>query len=388
MWTIQLAKWLLNRGHRVDIYCLSATKEVGLERATIQLIPSHRGQPCTGSLDAKLRSSNYDIIHNMGVGNHFNIFQPHFGSLQANKQAKASAYSPIRSHLNRLIYPFRLRKQDLKKQESTLFSHPTTWYIAVSNKVCADLCSLEQISKDRVFTISNGVDTSRFHPDAIAQYRESNRRSLRIDSDSLTISVIAHNRRLKGVPQLIKFLRDAKGVFDKVHLLIVGGSRTVDHPRTKRVGRHFVTDLGFIRNPISILAATDIYVHPTFYDACSLTVLEAMACGLPVITTRMNGASERISNAVNGFVIDSPNDRTGMMHAIHYLQSKEQRRQIGESARQEALRWTVEDNFQAIEMLYFARLEYMDASPENRQRIIHSGVIGYKPQIMADSWAA
>lgn len=362
--------------------------EVGLERANIQLIPSHRGQPCTATLDAELRSNQYDIIHNMGMGNHFNIFQPHFGSLQANEQAKVRAYSPMRSNLNRLIYPFLLRKQYLKKQESTLFSHPTAWYIAVSNKVCADLCGLERIAKDRVFTISNGVDTSRFHPDAIAEHRDLKRRSLMIDSDSLTISVIAHNRRLKGVPQLMKFLRDATNMATKVHLLVVGGSRTVEHPQKKRVGRHSVTNLGFVRNPVSVLAATDIYVHPTFYDACSLTVLEAMACGLPVITTRMNGVSERISNGVNGFVIDSPNDRTGMMQALQQLESKEQRKQIGEAARQEALRWTVEDNFQAIEMLYFARLEYMEAAPEDRQRFIHSGVIGHKQPIIASSRAA
>ena len=38
--------------------------------------------------------------------------------------------------------------------------------------------------------------------------------------------------------------------------------------------------------------AADFLVHPTFYDPCSLVVLEALACGLPVITTRANGASE------------------------------------------------------------------------------------------------
>ena len=39
-------------------------------------------------------------------------------------------------------------------------------------------------------------------------------------------------------------------------------------------------------------AAADLYVHPTFYDPCSLVVLEAAACGLPIITSRYNGAAE------------------------------------------------------------------------------------------------
>ena len=57
--------------------------------------------------------------------------------------------------------------------------------------------------------------------------------------------------------------------------------------------------------------AADLYVHPTFYDSCSLTVLEALATGLPVVTSRFNGASDVIVSDEGGRVIDDPADPNG-----------------------------------------------------------------------------
>jgi UDP-glucose:(heptosyl)LPS alpha-1,3-glucosyltransferase len=65
-------------------------------------------------------------------------------------------------------------------------------------------------------------------------------------------------------------------------------------------------------------AASDIYVHPTFYDSCSLTVLEALASGLPAITTRFNGAADAILSDEGGKVLDDPADADALADAIAY----------------------------------------------------------------------
>ena len=51
-------------------------------------------------------------------------------------------------------------------------------------------------------------------------------------------------------------------------------------------------------------------MQPTYYDPCSLVVLEALACGLPVITTAQNGASELLTDGVDGYVLTAPTRRT------------------------------------------------------------------------------
>src|SRR6185295_7149273 len=59
---------------------------------------------------------------------------------------------------------------------------------------------------------------------------------------------------------------------------------------------------GFVADPLPYYAAADAFVLPTFYDACSLTVLEACACGLPVITSKYNGVSELMTQGREGVV--------------------------------------------------------------------------------------
>ena len=55
---------------------------------------------------------------------------------------------------------------------------------------------------------------------------------------------------------------------------------------------------------------------PTYYDSCSLSVLESIACGTPAITTRQNGASELIEHGREGFVLDAPSDDVALARAL------------------------------------------------------------------------
>ena len=64
--------------------------------------------------------------------------------------------------------------------------------------------------------------------------------------------------------------------------------------------------LGHVEKIESVFCASDMFILPTFYDPFSNVCLEAMACGLPVITTRLNGAAEIIEDRVSGILVDSP----------------------------------------------------------------------------------
>ena len=89
-------------------------------------------------------------------------------------------------------------------------------------------------------------------------------------------------------------------------------------------------------------AAADVYVHPTWYDPCSLTVIEALACGLPVITTSFNGASELLTQGENGFVIPDPADPLALAEKMTVLLDPALRSAMGASARRLALDHTLE----------------------------------------------
>src|SRR5262249_41959000 len=94
--------------------------------------------------------------------------------------------------------------------------------------------------------------------------------------------------------------------------------------------------------------AADFLVHPTFYDPCSLVVLEALACALPVITTRVNGASELLHPLQEGYVIDDPHDHEHLAWCLAQLLEPGRRAACAQAARGPAGKWRFEDHYRQL----------------------------------------
>jgi UDP-glucose:(heptosyl)LPS alpha-1,3-glucosyltransferase len=94
--------------------------------------------------------------------------------------------------------------------------------------------------------------------------------------------------------------------------------------------------------------ASDFLVHPTFYDPCSLVVLEALACGLPVITSRYNGASELLDPPRDSYVLADPHDDALLAVCMRQLLDPERRSACARAVGQTAARWTFEDHYRQM----------------------------------------
>src|SRR5262249_49706107 len=117
----------------------------------------------------------------------------------------------------------------------------------------------------------------------------------------------------------------------------------------RRLGiAEYVRFLGQRRDVHHCYFAADFLVHPTFYDPCSLVVLEALACGLPVITTRYNGASELLHPPAEGFVVENPHDHSELAEAMEQLLDTGRRSVCAHAARQAAAEWTFEHHYQQL----------------------------------------
>jgi UDP-glucose:(heptosyl)LPS alpha-1,3-glucosyltransferase len=135
---------------------------------------------------------------------------------------------------------------------------------------------------------------------------------------------------MKGLSYLIEALAEIKkGDHPAFKLLILGRDRKEPYLRlAEKVGvAGEVVFANSTNEPERYYGAADLLVHPTFYDACSLTVLEALASGLPVITTSSNGASGILTNGQEGFVINDPRDIKTLCEKIAYFfdEGKKQR---------------------------------------------------------------
>jgi UDP-glucose:(heptosyl)LPS alpha-1,3-glucosyltransferase len=352
-WTMQLAMWLKRRGHEVHVVSQTASDDVsdslGPDRVHVVGLTGNRLKAAKRVAEW-LHSRSFDVVHDMGVGYQFDLFHPHFGSWNAMEQARRKMLSTSQRFAKQLMRPFARRQQIVETLSRKQFSHPTASYVAVSQMVAADLKRCEGIPTERIHTIPNGVDVALFHPVERARLNEMTRRRFGIADGAMALSLIAHNHRLKGVPQALDVLAQASDFPVPIHLLIVGGHRQAY--RRVHFGKHQASFVGTIENMLPVYAATDVYLHPTFYDACCLAVLEAMACGIPTITTRCNGASQAIEDRRNGFIVDSPLDSHQILDCLRLLVDPVVRWDVGTAARDTAEAWTLENNFLAVEALY------------------------------------
>jgi UDP-glucose:(heptosyl)LPS alpha-1,3-glucosyltransferase len=109
---------------------------------------------------------------------------------------------------------------------------------------------------------------------------------------------------------------------------------------------------GSTKEPEKYYGASDLLVHPTFYDACSLTVLEALASGLPVITTYSNGASGIMTQGQEGFVISDPRDDQSLVEKISFLLNREKMEKASIAARHLAESYSLERNWREMKNIF------------------------------------
>ena len=157
--------------------------------------------------------------------------------------------------------------------------------------------------RPRVLTIPNGVDLDVFYP-LEADERRRLRAQFGLDGDDRVALFVGHDLPRKGVEHAIGALEFAP----KLLLLVVGGDeQTIATAQTvaERLGvTARVLFLGPQHNVQRFFGVADMFVFPSGYEAFGLVLLEALASGLPVITTRVGCASDFIANGVNGFLVD------------------------------------------------------------------------------------
>ncbi|MGH8802747.1 MAG: glycosyltransferase family 4 protein [Casimicrobiaceae bacterium] len=176
--------------------------------------------------------------------------------------------------------------------------------ICISRMVQNDIRERFGLPVERLPIIYNAIDGDEFSPRLTAG-RAATRASLRIDDDRVVFLLVGSGYERKGVGRAIVALA---GVPAPAHLVIVGNDR--NPARYRRLARRHgvsarVTLAGPQADPKPFYGAADVFVLPTLYDPLSNAVLEALACGLPVITSTRCGAGELVAAHRAGMVCDA-----------------------------------------------------------------------------------
>jgi len=166
-------------------------------------------------------------------------------------------------------------------------------------------------------------------------------------SGEVVLLFISNNFKRKGLDLAIDTIAAERDLLSKIRLFVVGKGRvSMFKWRAKRRGvRDRVLFVGPEEKVEKYYAAADIFVLPTRYDPFAVVCLEAMACGLPVITTRMNGAAELIKDGSSGFLIDSKDQ---LADRIQLLVDPKKRADMGALAAAQARNFSEENHIDSL----------------------------------------
>ncbi len=165
--------------------------------------------------------------------------------------------------------------------------------------------------QERVHTIRNGVDVKRFK----RVTREDARRRFGLEEKDFVLVFVGSGWERKGLPWLLKFMA---GHGDDPHLKLLVVTR--DRMRGRVPPNVILT--GPMSDVEAAYAAADVLTFLPIYEPCSNVVSEALATGIPVITTSYNGASELIDSGVNGHVLDDPTDLATLGMCINHWRAR------------------------------------------------------------------
>jgi UDP-glucose:(heptosyl)LPS alpha-1,3-glucosyltransferase len=340
-----LCHWLVREGHRLDLYA-NQWREGALPQTVRCIRIAAPGWSRWRKIvnfarnsEAALRGTNYDCTVGFINTWYHDVIIPQGGVLQGSLEANARRFP---AGWRRAVY--RLAKR----------AHPKFWayraiehkqydpalgarVVAVSPMVRDHLERYHHISQERIHVIPNAIDVDRLMvPDSSAT-RRAFRHYLGLTEQDLVALFVGHNFRLKGLDPLLRALAERRRRDPRtrpVHLLVCGRGRPAPYRKmVRRLGLETMVHLiGFLPEVRDAYWASDFFVLPTYYDPCSLVVFEALACGLPVITTASNGAGALITEGREGFVLPAPDALDFLILAIDRLADDASRHVMAEQA--------------------------------------------------------
>ncbi len=293
------------------------------------------------------RKRGFDIIHSSGYDCPFvaDVITSHFCERECLRLEKANTIeTPCESTLQKLralehrIY----RRLAVFIEGLTLGRNSSKARIVVSEFMKRDFVRHYGDAAKSIIVIPNGVDLEIFTPANRLLYREQIRQKHGISDDTPLLRFVGGDWERKGVRYVIEALSLLPHTDVKLFIVGSGDKEFYGQLAEQRQVRRRIL---FITDHINICeyyAASDIFVFPTIYEPFGLVIVEAMASGLPAITSRSAGAADFMTDEVDCLLLSDPTDTNDLAAKIGLLLTNvELRKAMGKRARRtaEKLSW-------------------------------------------------
>ena len=199
----------------------------------------------------------------------------------------------------------------MKRLEAKTFNPGNTRRVIVNSEmVRQEIIEQFQFPAERIVLVRNGIDAKRFQ----SGDRQATRARFGVQPDDYLLLFVGSGWERKGLLFLLQAMARMPARMTK--LLVVGKDRP---PRNAPANVIFA---GSMEKVEDAYAAADLFVFLPIYDPAANVVMEALAAGLPVITSTMNGSSEVIQPGVTGTVVENPADTGAVASAIEFWRGR------------------------------------------------------------------
>lgn len=268
--------------------------------------------------------------------------------------------------------PHRIWIEEVRKKRwMSLFDRGTAWVEQqlIENGGCRKLLPVsgltkenflkeyKQIDPDRMDIVPPGINAEQFTP-VSQEERLLKRAAFGIGPDEFTILFVSMNFDIKGLDVLLSALARVKArqADKKWRLLIVGkGNKNEYAQKAARLGiaEHLIFPGVIAKEELpQVYSMCDIFAMPSKFDTFGMTVLEAMAAGLPVVISGNVGARDIVKEGVNGFIIQGTDNEADIAQRIEWLMNDSRRDEMSKAALQTAAENSWENVAKKIGIIY------------------------------------
>ena len=340
----ELARYLARKGYVINLFAIEAESDiVDLNNVSFYRIPIPNLPHIIKDLffmlliNIKLSGKSYDVLHITGtvILHPYHINNCQFCHSAWKKIEKSVCYEPgVKGLYHRFFTSINSNLEKVVYGKHGIIT-------AASNKIRNELIKYLDVDKEKIHIVYNGVNTDEFTATGRDMCRKRLLDELGFSNEDILVLFIGDLRvKRKGAEFLLEAFRKIKD--ERIKLLLIGPQRGRHYVRyIKRYGlQKRVIPMGFRKDTAALYRASDIFVFPSLYEACSIAVLEAMASGLPCIVSKETGTAEVMENGVDGIILKNPKNAVEISQKIKILaENYEIRKRIGENARKKALQY-------------------------------------------------
>jgi glycosyltransferase EpsF len=314
-----------NTGFAAD-FCRS----LGAEVYHCELRPTQIG--FLGCLGKLLETNRYAVIHN-----HLGLYAG-LGTFIGNKYN----VPVITSFHSTGFQPQAMPKIPLLFKLRELYGNLSFRY-AVRNSTLVTGCSKTVLNKiDNLYKIPTGRGKVIYYGVALGRVGDENekisfKKEFGISEDKIIITHVGSMRPPKNHQGIIRVAEKVVAADSRAHFILIGRGNLKpiieEMIRAKQLENHF-TLLGYVEDLERVLRCSDIFFFPSLWEGLPLSVLEAMAAGLPVVASDIDQIKEEVTEGVTGILCPVQEEQEMAVQLLDLMNNPEKRRWLGENGRQ------------------------------------------------------